>query len=211
MKKPSSSSDRGLALLLAAAFLPAFPAAAQSLWKPQFARSMVADKKARAVGDILTIIVQENNSATKDNSTQTSKKTGMDSSISSFLYGPSASGFLTKGGKYPALKLDSKTDFDGGGKINNTERITARISVRVIDALPNGNLVVEGTRQTSFGGESQDAVLRGVVRSEDVTANNTVLSYNVADATIKYVSRGTVSDSQRKGWLGKVWDKVTPF
>ena len=54
-------------------------------------------------------------------------------------------------------------------------------------------------------------VLRGAVRSEDVAANNTVFSYNVADASIKFTGKGTISDNQRKGWLHKIWEKVTPF
>jgi flagellar L-ring protein precursor FlgH len=163
------------------------------------------------VGDILTIVVQESNTASKDSSTKTAKSSGVDASISSFLYGPSASKFLMKGGQYPAMKLNGKQDFTGGGQINNSEKITARIAVRVVDVLPNGHLVLEGTRQTSFAGETQDAVLRGVVRREDVQSNNSVFSYNVADATIRYNSKGSVADSQRKGWFTRVWDKVTPF
>src|SRR5437867_5539696 len=119
---------------------------------------MFADKRAIGIGDILTIIVQENTSTTKDNNTKTSKKSGVDASISSFLYSPMASGLLTKGGKLPALKFDVKNDFDGGGKINNSEKIVARIAVTVIDRLPNHNLVVQGTRRTAFSGETQDAV-----------------------------------------------------
>lgn len=184
---------------------------AQSLWKEDSSRAIVADKRATAVGDILTILVQENNSATKDNNTQTSKKTGLDASISSFFFSPGASKLGTHNGKLPAVKADSKQEFAGGGKISNSERITARIAVRVIDVLPNGNLVIEGVRQTAFAGETQDAILRGVVRKEDITSSNTVFSYQIADATIKYVSKGAVTDNQRKGWFTKVWDKVTPF
>mgnify|MGYP002387656397 CR=1 FL=1 len=184
---------------------------AQSLWKDEASRSMVSDKRAAGVGDILTIIVQESNTASKDNSTQTSKQSGIDAAIQAFLYSPEASGLLTKKGQMPQIKLDAKQNFSGGGKINNNEKVTARIAVRVMDLLPNGNLVIEGTRQISFAGESQDAVLRGVVRKEDIAANNTIFSYNIADATIKYVSKGTVSDNQRKGWFTKIWEKVTPF
>ncbi len=172
---------------------------------------MVADKRAHAVGDILTIIVQESNTASKDNSTKTARSSGVDASISSFLYGPGASGLLTKGGQYPAMKFTGKQDFTGGGQINNSERITSRIAVKVADVLPNGNLIIEGTRQTSFAGETQDAVLRGTVRREDVLSNNSVYSYNVADATIRYASKGAVTDSQRKGWFTRIWDKVSPF
>lgn len=186
-------------------------AQAQSLWKEGASRSMTADKRASVVGDILTIIVQENNSASKDQNTRTSKESGLNAAIEAFLYSPEASGLLTHNGKMPAIKLNAKQNFEGGGRISNAEKITARIAVRVVDVLPNGNLVIEGTRQTAFSGESQDAILRGVVRTEDIAANNTVFSYNVADATIKYVSKGTVSDNQRKGWFTRVWEKVTPF
>lgn len=184
---------------------------AQSLWKEESSQSMVADKRAGLIGDIVTILVQENNSATKDANTSTAKKTGMDAAVEAFLYSPDASKLLTKKGKMPALKINTQQDFEGGGRISNNEKVTARIAVRVIDLLPNGNLVIEGTRQIAFSGETQDAVLRGVVRKEDITANNTVFSYNIADATIRYISKGTVTDNQRKGWFTRVWEKVTPF
>jgi flagellar L-ring protein precursor FlgH len=183
----------------------------QSLWQEGAARSMVSDKRAAHVGDILSILVQESNTANRQNNTKTSKASSIDASLQAFLYSPAASGLLTKKGQLPAMKATSSQNFDGGGQINNTEKITARIAVRVIDVLPNGNLVIEGTRKVSFSGETQDAVLRGVVRAEDVTSNNTIYSYNIAEATIKYVSSGTITDNQRKGWFTRVWEKVTPF
>jgi flagellar L-ring protein precursor FlgH len=186
---------------------------ADSLWRDDAtaSRPMFSDHRATGVGDIITIIVQENNSTSKDNSTKTSRESGIDASISSFLYSPAASGLLTKGGQLPALKMGAKNNFNGGGAINNSEKIIARIAVRVVDVLPNRNLLIEGTRDTAFSGEQQTMVLRGVVRTDDVAANNTVYSYNVADATIRFTSKGSLSDSQRKGWFTKVWDKVSPF
>lgn len=184
---------------------------AQSLWQEETYVSLVADRRASMVGDILTILVQENNTASKDNNTKTTKKTGIDAAVESFFYSPDASKLLTKKGKMPALRMNSEQDFAGGGQISNSEKVTARIAVRVIDVLPNRDLVIEGTRQIAFSGETQDAVLRGVVRKEDIAANNTIFSYNIADATIRYISKGTVSDNQRKGWFTKVWEKVTPF
>jgi flagellar L-ring protein precursor FlgH len=183
----------------------------QSLWQEGAARNMVADKRATHVGDILSILIQESNTANRQNNTKTSKSSNIDASLQAFLYSPAASGLLTKKGQLPALKTTAAQSFDGGGQINNSEKITARIAVRVIDVLPNNNLVIEGTRKVSFSGESQDAVLRGVVRAEDVMANNTIYSYNIAEATIKYVSSGTITDNQRKGWFTKIWEKVTPF
>ena len=195
-------------MLLSAPLAQAGPG---SLWKEDASKNMFADKRARAVGDIITIIVQENAAASKQNSTKTSKSAGVDASLNTVLFSPTASSFLTKGGQLPALKYSSKTDFDGGGSINNSEKITARIAVKVVDLLPNGNMIVEGRRDTAFAGDKQEAVLRGTIRSEDITSGNTVFSYNVADASIAYKSRGSVSDAQRKGWFTKVWDKLTPF
>lgn len=195
----------GLALLL----VPML-AMSQSLWK-QNTLPIVSDKRAHAVGDIITVLVQQSATATKDNSTSTSKSASIDAAINSFLYSPAASGLLTQKGQLPAISMKGANSFAGAGKINNSEVITDKISVNVIDVLPNGNLVVEGTRQTSFSGESQQAVLRGVVRTEDLMANNTVYSYNLSNASIKFIGKGTVSDSQRKGWAMKIWDKITPF
>jgi flagellar L-ring protein precursor FlgH len=201
----------GRSALLAAVLTVSISAPAQSLWKADSSSGIVSDKRARAVGDLITILVQENNTATKDNTTKTAKSSAIDASIASFLYSPGASSFLTKNGQMPAIKLNSSQNFDGGGKISNSEKITARITVRVVDVLPNNNLVIEGRRTTSFAGETQDAVLRGVVRPEDITPSNTLFSYSIADATIKYISQGTITDNQRKGWFTRIWEKVTPF
>lgn len=196
----------GLTLFLGPAML-----IADSLWRDDVSRPMFADKRSTSVGDLLTVIVQETTTTSKDNTTKTAKESGMDASISSFFYSPASSGLLTKGGNMPALKYSSKNDFTGGGAINNSEKLLGRLAVRVVDVLPNRNLVIEGSRETAFSGEQQTVVLRGVVRPEDVAANNTIYSYNIADATIRYVSKGTLTDSQKKGWFTKVWDKVSPF
>lgn len=163
------------------------------------------------VGDILTILVQESNSTTKEKNTKTAKKSGIDASINTFLYSPAASGLMTKGGKLPALNVTGANNFEGSGQINNSEKISDRIAVRVADVMPNGQLLLEGRRLTSFSNEKQEVVLRGMVRQEDISANNTIFSYNIADATIQFESKGAISDSTKKGWFTRVWDKVSPF
>ena len=198
-----------IALLAASATPLAVPA--QSLWVEGASKPMYADKRAVGVGDLLTIVVQESTTASKNNQTATSKKTSLDASIAAFLFSPAASGLLTQKGQLPALKYAMQHDFSGGGTIDNSEQIVARITVRVIDVLPNKNLVVEGTRETAFSGEKQTIVLHGVVRPEDVTSANTVFSYNVADAKIQIIGKGVVSDSQRRGWFTWLWTKLTPF
>jgi flagellar L-ring protein precursor FlgH len=111
----------------------------------------------------------------------------------------------------PAIAYNSDHKHDGVGAINNSETMIAHVAVRVIDVLPNKSMVIEGKRETAFSGERQTITLRGIVRAEDVTVNNTVLSYNVADATIQIVGKGTVSDSAKKGWFNRIWDKVNPL
>lgn len=184
---------------------------AQSLWRDDISKSMYADKRASRVGDILTVVVQENTTANKNNETKTERQSSLSAAISSFLYSPGASSLLTKGGQLPALAYNSDHKHDGSGAINDSESIVAHIAVKVVDALPNGNLVIEGRRETSFSGEHQTIILRGVVRSDDVASDNTVLSYNVADATIQIIGKGTVTDSQNKGWFNRIWDKLNPF
>ena len=198
-------------LVPALALLWPWTVRADSLWQGSEPKSMCADKKAGAVGDILTITVQENSTVSKDRNTQTTKKSSIDASISAFLYTPTSGNFLTHKGQLPALKTSQENDFQGGGTVSSDERIIAMIPVRVIDVLPNHNLVVEGTRETESGGETQRIVLHGVVRVEDIAPNNTVYSYNVADATIKFIGKGPISDTEKKGWFTKIWDKLTPF
>lgn len=200
-------------LQLAAALAFAVPAAtqAQSLWHDEISRAMFADKRATGVGDIITIIVSETSTASKNNETKTEKKSSLSAAITSFLYSPGASGLLTKKGQLPAMAYNSDINHDGAGSINNSETVVAKIAVRIVDVLPNRNLIVEGRRETAFSGEKQTIVLRGTVRQDDVASDNTVFSYNVADATIQIIGKGTVSDVQRKGWFTRLWDKLTPF
>jgi flagellar L-ring protein precursor FlgH len=87
----------------------------------------------------------------------------------------------------------------------------AHIAVKIVDVLPNRNLVIEGKRETSFSGEKQTIILHGIVRTDDVASDNTVLSYNVADATIQIIGKGVVTDAQKKGWFNRIWDKINPF
>jgi flagellar L-ring protein FlgH len=213
-RSASSLENPFLGLGLAAGLLillPAAPSRGDSLWHDDVVKPMFADKRAARVGDIVTILVQENTTATKANTTATSKASTVNSSLASFLYSPGASGLMTKKGQLPAMNFTGNSTFAGGGSINNSEQIASSVAVRVVDVLPNHNLIIEGTRQNSFGDEQQTVVLRGTIRQDDIMANNTIYSYNISDASIKIISKGTITDSQRKGWFHRIWDKFAPF
>lgn len=195
------------ALMIGAAVLPL---QADSLIKKN-QKSMFADRKAIEIGDIITVLVQENTTSSKDNSLSTTKNSDLNAALQTLLFSPNASKLATHNGELPALAFNSSSSFDGGGSVSNSEKITARIAVSVVDSLPNDTLLIEGKRQTKINGETQDMILRGIVRAEDVAANNTVYSYNIANGEIQIESQGALRDSGRPGWFKRFWDKVTPF
>jgi flagellar L-ring protein precursor FlgH len=205
---------------------------AGSLWRYGVTdeRGMCADKRAKCIGDIVTIVVSEtaalNNTLNlTTNKTSTAGVEGLASSIlNQFITGiPNAiinrkNAHLTTTGtnpivvpSLPTLPVSGANTYTGGGTIQNSQTITAQIAVQVIDVLPNGNLVVEGLREISFSKERQFASLRGTIRPYDVQPDNTVASANVANAHVEVVSEGTLTDAQKKGWLLKFNDKINPF
>ena len=199
---------------LAACFFALGQAQADSLWSKETAVSLYADHKANRVGDIITVLVMESNSASRNTSTKTEKKSDLSASISSFVNGNIQDKLFPGGGatvQKPELGTTSQTKFEGKGAVNNSGTLNSRFAVRVVDVLPNKNLIIEGVRRTSFSGESQTIVLRGTVRPQDVTPVNTVYSYHLADVSIALKDEGIVSDVQKKGWFSKLWGKISPF
>lgn len=202
---------------------------AGSLWKDGITdeRGMFADKRAKRVGDIVTIIVQESASVSNTLRLKTDKaaKSGVVGVASDMLnqfvgilpgklFGKEIAKALPANAPLPTvpgLATAGANDYTGGGEIRNSQTIATRCAVQIIDTLPNGNLVFEGIREVSFSKERQFASLRGIIRQYDIQPDNTVLSSNVADARIEIVSEGTLTDAQKKGWLLKLNDKLSPF
>ncbi len=188
---------------------------ADSLWKDDISRGPVADKKARFIGDILNVRVQESNAAKRAGKTSTERKSDVDASISNLFFTTTNptndSQLFHHKGAFPAMKFANATKHEGSGSIDNSDSLTTRFAVRVVDVMPNRNLLVEGIRQSAYGGETQTIILRGTVRAFDIASDNSVFSYQIADMNIRYLSSGVVSGAQDKGWLMKFWDKISPF
>jgi flagellar L-ring protein precursor FlgH len=197
------------ALVLAAGLT----ASAESLWTAAGSgeRAMFADRKAARTGDILTVVVQESAATQSSQTKKTNSGANVDASVEQFLFPPSLSRLGTHKGALPAITLGGTNDFTGGGQVNNSQSLNARAAVLVTDVLPNGNLVIEGVRRVVSAGETQHVVLHGIVRGDDVTAANTVLSSNIADARVEFISEGSLTDAQRKGWLTKLYDRLRPY
>ncbi|MEM7672606.1 MAG: flagellar basal body L-ring protein FlgH [Verrucomicrobiota bacterium] len=184
----------------------------ESLWLKKSNResSMFADPTASAVGDLITIQVDESTSSTSSQSSSTSKDSQVDNAVTQWLFPLAASSFGTHNGALPGTSFGGSNTFNGSGSTSNTQAVSARATVSVIDRLPNGNLVIEGARRVTFSGESQWVVLKGIVRKADIRADNSVLSSRIGDASVEFISSGALTEAQRKGWLTRIYDTVNP-
>jgi len=126
---------KNFVLLWAAAAVLPLASPAQSLWRDDVSKAMFADKRAGNIGDIITIVVQENTTTAKNNETKTERASSLTSAVTSFLF----PGFLAHGGSMPSIAYSSDHKHDGSGAINNSESIIAHVAVKVIDVLPNHN------------------------------------------------------------------------
>ena len=207
-------SFRHLWPLVPAATLPlAVPARADSLWNSAGGepRSLVADHKACRAGDIVTVVVQESAAAQSTQNKESTRTSTLNDSVSQFLFAPTASGLLTHNGAAPSVQIAGKSDYTGGGTVANSQTVSTTAAVMVTDVLPNGNLVIEGLRFVTFSGEKQYIVLHGLIRADDISAVNTVLSSNIAEARIEFVDTGALSDAQKLGWFSKLYETLRPF
>jgi len=203
-------------------------ARAGSLWLKEGSteQSMFADKIARNIGDILTIVVQEDTSTQQTARIKTYENTeggtGIFPALNATLNGfvQALPSWLSKqsGGTVdqndvdiPTLDIAAKSEWNGGGDTQNTLTITNRTAVTVVDVLPNGNLVVEGAKIIRSAQESQYAYMRGIVRPIDIASDNTIPSTKVADAQVEFIPEGELTEAQKKGWLVRIWDKIKPM
>ena len=165
-----------------------------SLWN-NGAKNPLADRIARNIGDVLTVIVSEVSSASTTAATQGSKadKNAIDAGI-----GPILKNLI------PTLGTSTSSNSSGSGSTSRSGKLTARLTVTVKKVMPNGNLVIEGSRFIQTNKETQKMVIEGIVRPDDIKSDNTVLSEDVAEASIKYDGKGTVGDRQRQGIISRL-------
>lgn len=192
------------------------PATPGSIWPGETSRNILfQDLRARNIGDMVTIDVSEKTSAIKEATTSTSRSSTHDASITKLLGLPLNFGmknFLNQGNPFsPEVEATYDADFDGAGKTKRSGELNAVITARVVEVLPNGNLVIEGKKDTIVNNELQYVVLSGIVRPEDINENNIVSSTLLSDARIEYSGRGVVADEQSPGWLRRILDNVWPF
>jgi flagellar L-ring protein precursor FlgH len=172
---------------------------------------MVADHKAAHVGDIITVVVQESANASSTQSKEATRKSSVNDAVSQFIFPPAVSGLGTHAGQLPSFQISGASDYTGGGQVSNSQSVTSQAAVLVTDVLPNGNMVIEGVRLVSFSGETQYVILHGLVRPDDISSSNTILSSSIAEARVEFVNKGTLVDAEKTGWLQRIYDLLRPF
>ncbi len=185
------------------------PVAPGSLWPADDHVFFYADRKALRVGDIITISIVESAKANNTANTDLSRSSSLDASLSSW-FGKDKFLQLFKLGN-DLIKSSSDNAHKGAGSTTREGELTATITAVVKEVLPNGNLVIEGTRAVAVNHEEQYIVITGIVRPLDVNRDNVVLSTQVADAHIAIGGLGVVADKQRSGWGTWIFDLVWPF
>ena len=185
------------------------PVAPGSLWPADDHVAFYADRKALRVGDIITVSIVENAKANNTADTDLSRSSSLDASLSSF-FGKDKFLQLFKLGN-DLIKSSADNAHKGAGSTTREGQLTATITAVVKEVLPNGNLVIQGTRAVTVNHEEQYIVITVVVRPLDVNRDNVVLSTKVADANIAIGGLGVVADKQRSGWGTWIFDFVWPF
>ena len=206
----------GIFLIFQAASVSVF---ATSLWNKSTntQRGLFGGKRAYAVGDLVTIDVAESSSLTASQNSVRNRQSQIENAVQQFLFANSGMG--KHNGGLPGTEIESTSSNQGGGSIANTQDLKGRVSVVIIDVLPNGVLVLEGARMVTFSGESYYAVLKGMVRQEDIgfgfkdglRYRNIVSSQFIADAQIEFVSKGSLNDAQKESWYQRLAAILNPF
>ena len=158
--------------------------------------SMISDKTARRAGDLITVLIAETQNLKNEETSQLQRKTTLDYALTSFniqdgLFDP-----------LPDIKAASQDDFTGRANYEKKGNFTARLTAIVMDALPNGNLVIQGRREIRVDRELKTIEFSGIVRAFDISPDNSIQSELVAEARVSYTGEGDLTDATNRIGLG---------
>jgi len=155
--------------------------------------SLYGDKKAKKIDDVITVLIIED--AQADNKTLTDSKSGSDIGLSTGASGGGLMSFL------PEWSFSGKNnvDFQGRGQTSRSGQLKAKVTARIIEVHDNGNLLIQGSKLVEVNSEREMIHVSGVIRPEDIRADNTIFSCSIADAKITYTGDGTLNETQKPG------------
>ena len=188
-----------------------------SLFAASEADTLFEDSRARRVGDIVLVKLVENTKAQNKAETSSSKKSSNDYQVTA-MFNRGHAGFIPfmpigpqPSVGLPVLDTDSASGITASGKTKRENYVTTSLATRVLRVLPGGLMEIEGAREIRVNEETEYMVVRGMIRSKDVSADNSVLSTQIADASIEYYGKGVLADKQKPGWFTRLMDNVWPF
>lgn len=190
-----------------------FPKPAEGTIYSARVKNLYQDSRARSIGDIVTVNIVETSSGTKSAETTTSRDSSLTGGISS-LFGMESWLKGEDGRHTPSLtsmQTNIEKSFEGKGETTRNSTVKATISARVINVTMDGNLIIRGYREIRVNNETQHIILSGIVRPEDISKDNSIVSTQIADARIEYTGSGALSVKQQPGWLANAIDVVWPF
>lgn len=187
-------------------------AAPNSLWRTG-ARSFFNDQRAAKIGDILTVNIEIQDSAQLSNTSARSRTSSTDTSLTAAL---GLEGVIQKAlpgstTLSPGVDFGSNSASNGTGSVNRQEKVKLTVAAVITDRLPNGNLVIGGSQEVRINNELRELLVSGVIRPEDVAADNTIEHTKIAEARISYGGRGDISNVQRDRYGKLIYDQITPF
>lgn len=164
---------------------------------------LYTDTRAHKVGDLISVELEERTSASKNAGTTLGKSNDIGFGALSIGGRP-----VTVNGYDTSVGLSNSSDFTGNSDANQSNSLTGNISVSVVKVLANGNLVVRGEKWLMLNNGNEYIRVTGIVRSEDVSSDNTVSSQRIANARIQYGGTGDFADTQERGWLSRFFNSA---
>lgn len=204
---PASVHSQATPAAIAAANAARAPAANGAIYQPSSFRGLFEDRRARLVGDIVTIQIQEKTSARSSSNSSVDRNASVDASIGRLPFVSSTSSLIPKLG----VAGGSSNSFEGKGATGSDNAFIGTITVTVVDVLPNGNLVVTGEKQVGINQNVEVLRFSGVVDPVSLMPGNVVSSTRVADARLEVRGRGDIDHAQTVGWLARFFLSFLPI
>ena len=209
----------GLTLALLASLLLLRPAGADSLFSQRAAQdaATISEKVNRfEPGDIITVLVRETLDASTTADTNTKKESDVESTAAAaanqFLVGQKPDGNnILNPGELPNWAIESENETKNEGDTRRRNTLTTSITCTVVEVYPNDNIRIEGHKQVTVNREDSTVYVSGIIRSKDITAQNTVQSTQVADAVVRVKGKGPLWNNQRRGLVTRFLDWFSPF
>lgn len=186
--------------------------AVASLWTGDRG-SLLGDRRAINRGDILTVVIEIDDSAAISNSTDRSRSGSQEMSVPQLFGLPQRlQGRLPEGATInPAVDLGSASEFEGAGSVRRNEQLELRVAATIVNVLPNGVLEIAGTQEVRVNFELRELLVTGYVRPADISRQNEVTYDKIASARISYGGRGQISDMQQPRYGQQAAESVLPF